>query len=107
MLSVLEQPKRAQALVRGGAGKGVALGADDRGTEVLAVGPRVQAGKAHGIAVIGAFSAVHPRTYMQADGIRKARGIEVSNGAVAGGDLKDKDDPGLDMVLGGNLGRCG
>ena len=44
---------------------------------------------------------------MQEDGIRKARGIEVGNGAVAGGDLKDEDDPGLDMVLGGNLGRCG
>ena len=44
---------------------------------------------------------------MQADGIRKARGIEVGNGAVAGGDLKDKDDPGLDMVLDGNLGRSG
>lgn len=107
MLSALEQPKRAQALARGGAGKGVALAADDRGTEVFAVGPRVQAGKSQGIGVIGALSPVYPRADMQADGIRKARGIEVGNGAVAGGDLKDEDDPGLDMVLGGNLCRSG
>lgn len=85
----------------------MAVGADDCGTEVFAVGPGVQAGKAQGIGVIGAFPAVHPRTNVQADGIRKARGIEVGNGAVAGGDLKDKDDPGLDMVLDGNLGRSG
>ena len=44
---------------------------------------------------------------MKADGIRKARGIELGKRAVAGGDLKDEDDPGLDMVLGGNLCRSG
>ena len=103
MLLALEQPKRAQALVRGGAGKGVTVRADDRGTEVFAIRPRVQAGKAQGIGVVGAFSPVYPRADMQADGIRKARRIKVCQRAVAGGDLKDKDDPGLDMVLGGNL----